>query len=229
MVVDWIINFPPIISRCLHTNSWNLWICNLTCERDFADMIKLKALRWKDYPSRLNVIMFLLRGKERKERVRWQGERFEYAKLLALKMEEETRNQGIQVPSRSWQRRQWQPTLVLLPGKSHGQGSLVGYSPWGHEELDTTERLHFHFSRPCIGEGNNHPLQCPCLDNPRDRGPGGLPSMGSHRVGHNWCDLAAAAARSWIRQGNRFSCSLWTEWSLFNTLSWGLLTSRTVK
>jgi len=37
------------------------------------------------------------------------------------------------------QRRQWQPTLVLLPGKSHGRGSLVGCSPWGHEESDTTE------------------------------------------------------------------------------------------
>ena len=43
-------------------------------------------------------------------------------------------------------RRQWQPTPVLLPGKSHRRRSLVGYRPWGHEESDTTERLHFHFS-----------------------------------------------------------------------------------
>ena len=43
------------------------------------------------------------------------------------------------------QRRQWHPTPVLLPGKSYGQRSLVGYSPWGREESDTTERLHFHF------------------------------------------------------------------------------------
>ena len=42
--------------------------------------------------------------------------------------------------------RQWHPTPVLFPGKSHGQRSLVGCSPWGCEELDTTERLHFHFS-----------------------------------------------------------------------------------
>ena len=41
-------------------------------------------------------------------------------------------------------RRQWQPTAGLLPGKSHGWRSLVGYSPWGGKELDTTERLHFH-------------------------------------------------------------------------------------
>ena len=65
-------------------------------------------------------------------------------------------------------RRQWQPTPVLLPGKSHGQRSLVGCSPWGHEESDTTERLHFHFSLSCIGEGNGNPPQCSCLENPRD-------------------------------------------------------------
>ena len=81
--------------------------------------------------------------------------------------------------------RQWHPTPVLLPGKSHGRRSLVGCSPWGREELDTTERLHFHFSLSCIGEGNGKPLQCSCLENPRDGEPGGLPSMGLHRVGHD--------------------------------------------
>ena len=69
-----------------------------------------------------------------------------------------------------FQRRQWQPTPVLLPGKSHGWRSLVGSSPWGHEESDTTERIHFHFSLSCIGEGNGTPLQSSCLENPRDRG-----------------------------------------------------------
>ena len=64
-------------------------------------------------------------------------------------------------------RRQWHPTPVLLPGKSHGRGSLVGCSPWGRKELDTTKRLHFHFSLLCIGEGNGNPLQCSCLENPR--------------------------------------------------------------
>ena len=57
---------------------------------------------------------------------------------------------------------------VLLPGKSHGQKSLVGCSPWGHKESDMTEWLHFHFSLSCIGEGNGNPLQCSCLENPRD-------------------------------------------------------------
>ena len=67
-------------------------------------------------------------------------------------------------------RRQWHPTPVLLPGKSHGLRSLVGCSPWGREDSDTTERLHFHFSLSCIREGNGNPLQCSCLENPRDRG-----------------------------------------------------------
>ena len=65
-------------------------------------------------------------------------------------------------------RRQWQPTPVLLPGKSHGQRSLVGCSPWGHKESDTTERLPFHLSASCVGEGNGNPLQCSCLENPRN-------------------------------------------------------------
>ena len=67
-------------------------------------------------------------------------------------------------------RRQWPLTPVLLPGKSHGQRSLVGCSPCGRKESDTTERLHFHFSLSCIGERSGNPLQCSCLENPRDRG-----------------------------------------------------------
>ena len=58
---------------------------------------------------------------------------------------------------------------------------------------DTTERLHFHFSLSCIGEGNGNPLQCSCLENPRDGGAWWAATMGSHRVGHDWSDLAAAA------------------------------------
>ena len=70
---------------------------------------------------------------------------------------------------------------VPLPGKSHGQRSLVGCSPWGHEESDTTERLHFHFSFSCIGEGKGHPFQYSGLENSID-------SI-VHRVqtvGHDW-------------------------------------------
>ena len=67
-------------------------------------------------------------------------------------------------------RRQWHPTPVLLPGKSHGQRGLVGCNPWGHWGSDTTERLHFHFSLSCTGEGNGNPFQCSCLEDPRDWG-----------------------------------------------------------
>ena len=74
------------------------------------------------------------------------------------------------LPSTSTRRRQWHPTPVLLPGKSHGQRSLVGCSPWGRWESGTTEWLHFHFSLSCIGEGNGNPVQCSCLENPTDRG-----------------------------------------------------------
>ena len=65
-------------------------------------------------------------------------------------------------------RRKWQPTPVLMPGKPHGRRSLVGYSPRGLEESNRTEQLHFHFSLSCTGEGNGNPLQCSCLENPRD-------------------------------------------------------------
>ena len=62
------------------------------------------------------------------------------------------------------------PHSSTLAWKTHGRRSLVSCSPWGREESDTTERLHFHFSLSCIGEGNGNPLQCSCLENPRDGG-----------------------------------------------------------
>ena len=80
---------------------------------------------------------------------------------------------------------QWHPTPVLLPGKSHGWRSLVGCSPWGLWESDTTERLPFHFSLSCIGEGNGNPLQCSCLESPRDGGA--------------WWAAVSGATQSWTR------------------------------
>ena len=73
-------------------------------------------------------------------------------------------------PYTTFRRRQWHPTPVFLPGKSPGRRSLVRCSPWGREESDTTERLHFHFSLSCTGEGTGSPLQCSCLENPGDGG-----------------------------------------------------------
>ena len=62
------------------------------------------------------------------------------------------------------------PHSSTLPGKSHGWRSRVGCSPWGREESDATERLHFQFSLSCTGEGNGNRLRCSCLENPRDDG-----------------------------------------------------------
>ena len=76
------------------------------------------------------------------------------------------------------------PTPVLSPGESHRRRSLVGCSPWGHYQSDTTERLHFHFTVSRIGEGNSNPLQYACLEIPWTKESGGL-SMGSHRVGQD--------------------------------------------
>ena len=164
-------------------------------------------------------------------------------------------------------RRQWQTTPVLLPGKSHGWRSLVGCSPWGRYESDTTERLHFHFSLSHNGEGNGNPLQCSCLENPWDgrawwaavygvaqsqtrlmrlssssssmaphsstlawkilwaEEPGGLLSLGSHRVRHDCAtSLSLFTFMHWRRkwqpipvflpgesqgQGSLVGCLLW--------------------
>ena len=89
-------------------------------------------------------------------------------------------------------RRQWQPTPVLLPGKSHGQRSLVGYSPWSCKVSVTTERLQFHF--PALEKEMATHSSVLAWRIPGTVEPGRLPSMGSHRVGHDWSNLAAAAA-----------------------------------
>ena len=109
-------------------------------------------------------------------------------------------------PKTCFRRRQWHPTPVLLPGKSHGWRSLVGYNPWGLEESDMTERLHFHFSLSCIGEGNGNPLQYCCLENPRTEDPGRLQSMGSQRVGHDWATSFSLSLQS---------LSFMIHWTLF--------------
>ena len=100
--------------------------------------------------------------------------------------------------SNSTRRRRWHPTSVFLPGKSHGQRSLVGCSPWGRDESDTTERLHFSLSLSRIGEGNGNPLQCSCLENPR--------------VGGAWWAAVYGVAQSrtrlkWLSSGTSTSIS----------------------
>ena len=91
-------------------------------------------------------------------------------------------------------------TPVLLPGKSCRRRSLEGCSPWGRYELETTERLHFHFhalEKEMATHSNVRAWRIPGTGEP-----GGLPSLGSHRVGHTWSDLAAAAsAVAWAWKG----------------------------
>ena len=117
---------------------------------------------------------------------------------------------------RKSRRRQWYPTPVLLPGKSHGQRSLIGCSPWGRKESDLTERLHFHFSLSCLGEGNGNPLQRSCLENPRDRGAWWAAVYGVTQVRHDWSNLAAAGHHLAIepQPPSYWKCSLrWFETS----------------
>ena len=92
-----------------------------------------------------------------------------------------------------FRRRQWHPTPVLLPGKSHRQRSLVGCSPWGREESDTTERFDFHLSLSHIGEGNGNPFQCSCLENPRE---GGAWLAAVYGVAQSWTLLKRLSSSS---------------------------------
>ena len=78
------------------------------------------------------------------------------------------------------------PTPVLLPGKSHGWRSLLGYRPWGLEELDTIELLHFHFSLSCIGESNGNPRE--------SQGRGSL--VGCRLCGHTESDMTEVTCSS---------------------------------
>ena len=119
----------------------------------------------------------------------------------------------------SQRRRLWHPTPLLFPGKSHEQRSLVGCSPWGHEESDTTKQLPFHFSFSCIGEGNGNPLQCSCLENPRHGGAWWVAiygvaqsrtrlkrlSSGSSSSREAWRAAIHGVAKSWTRLSD------WTE------------------
>ena len=89
--------------------------------------------------------------------------------------------------------KQWHPTPVLLLGESHGRRSLVGCSPWGRWESDTTERLHFHFSLSSLEKEMATHSGVFAWRIPGMREPGGLQSMGSHRVRQDWSDLVAAA------------------------------------
>ena len=111
------------------------------------------------------------------------------------------------------QRRWWHPTPGLLPGKSHGQRSPVGCSPWGHSESNTTERLHFHFSPSCIGEGNGSPLQYSCLENPRDRGAwwAAIYGVAQSRTRLKWLSSSSSSSSMAWRARSVVCYSLWSQ------------------
>ena len=75
----------------------------------------------------------------------------------------------------------------------------MGCSPWGREESDTTERLRFHFSLSCTGEGNGNPLQCSCLENPRDQGAWWAAIYGVAQSQTRLSNLAAGSAEYIMR------------------------------
>ena len=91
------------------------------------------------------------------------------------------------------------PHSSTLAWKLPWTESLVGCSPWGRWELDMTRWLHFHFSLSCIGEGNGNPLQCPCLENPRDGGA--------------WWAAVSGVAQSWTRLKRLSSSSSPKSWN----------------
>ena len=95
---------------------------------------------------------------------------------------------------------------TLLPGKSHGWRSLVGCSSWGRWESDMTERLHFHFSLSWLGEGNGNPLQCSCLENPRD---GGAWWAAIYGVSQSWTWLKRLSSSSPQRTDDSCEVGAW--------------------
>ena len=105
-----------------------------------------------------------------------------------------------------FRRRQWHPTPVLVPGKSHGWRSLEGCRPWGRWGSDITEQLHFHFSLPCIGEGNGNPLQYSCLENPRD---GGAWWASVCRVAQSWTRLKRLSSSSSSKRARKKQKTTW--------------------
>ena len=111
------------------------------------------------------------------------------------------------------QRRTWHPTPVLLPGKSHGRKSLVGCSPLGLKESDTTDWLHFYFSLSCVGDRNGNPLQYSWLENPRDRAAWWAAVCGVAQSQTRLTSFSSSISSSSMRQNrvDAFKCSVF-EW-----------------
>ena len=82
----------------------------------------------------------------------------------------------------------------------------MGCNPWGRKESDTIERLHFHFSLSCTGEENGNPLQCSCLENPRDSGAWWAAVHGAVQSGTRLKRLSSSSSR---KPRSRINADLW--------------------
>ena len=116
-------------------------------------------------------------------------------------------------PRQPIQRQQWHPTPVLLPGKSHGWKSLIGCGPWGLYERTRLSDFTFTHWRRKLKRTGLLAWRIPGMGEPC-----GLLSMGSHRVRHDWSDLAEAAAlptkvhldKAMIFPVVMYGCESWT-------------------
>ena len=114
-------------------------------------------------------------------------------------------------------RRQWHSTPVLLPGKSHGWRSLVGCSSWVVKSRTGLSDFTFTFHFRALEKDLATHSSALAWRIPGTGEPGGLPSMGSHRVGHDWSDLAAAAGTCSIAQGAQLGALWWP-----SGVGWGI-------
>ena len=128
-------------------------------------------------------------------------------------------------------RRQWHPTPVLLPGKSHGWRSLVGCSPWGAKSRTRLNDFTLTFHFPALEKEMATHSSVLAWRIPGTGEPGGLPSMGSHRIGHDWSNLAAAGfylKYSWNNYQHIHCTNKWKKksryfWESFNLLLFYLI------
>ena len=118
------------------------------------------------------------------------------SQMFAVSLELDWFQRVIQAQHLLWRRRQWHPTPVLVPGKSHGRRSLVGCSPWGHES-DTYRVASLSLFTFMCWRRKWQPTPVFLLGESQ---PGGLSSMGSHRVRHDWSDLTAVTLTAPIHQ-----------------------------
>ena len=132
----------------------------------------------------------------------------------------------------SW-RRKWQPTPVFLPGKSHGWRSLLGYSSWGWQELDTTEWLHFHFHTvkgfSIVSEAVDIFLEFCCFFyDPVDVGSliSGSSAFSKSNL-YIWKFLVHILLKPSLKDFEHYLASMWNEcscavvWTLFGLVFWG--------